>query len=99
LVGRGKQTELLSHVVVTVTNVIIRNVFTTLSHYPCVELGIQGIQIYKEEIQKTKNITNFAAQWITYSLPAPAIAQMKVRGGNALGIDVDGHLVRKCPYT
>jgi hypothetical protein len=76
-------------------NMFTRNVFTTITHYPSVDLGKRVIGIYKEEVQKVRNVTGLSAQWITYSIPATAVRNMKLRGGNALGIDVKGHLIRK----
>lgn len=57
------------------------------------ELTTRVIDIYKEQVQSVRNVTGIAPLWITYSIPATAIRNMKVRGGNALGIDVDGHLI------
>ncbi|KAI1776587.1 FAD-binding domain-containing protein [Hypoxylon cercidicola] len=70
-----------------------RNVFASLTHYPSIELGKQGIQIFKNNVQALGNATGVGAELITYSIPTQAVQNMKLRGGNALGIDVEGHLV------
>ncbi|KAI1439456.1 hypothetical protein F5Y02DRAFT_405736 [Annulohypoxylon stygium] len=69
-----------------------RNLFASLTHYPSVELGKQGLAIMKR-LTESGNLTSLSPQLITYAIP-PATMQMgKVRGGNALGLDVEGHLV------
>jgi hypothetical protein len=78
-------------------NAIYRNIFASLTHYPSVELGKQTIGIFKNNIQLLGNQTTIRPELITYSIPAVAIEKMKLRGGNALGIDVKGHLVGKSP--
>ncbi|KFY98579.1 hypothetical protein V500_01599 [Pseudogymnoascus sp. VKM F-4518 (FW-2643)] len=70
-----------------------RNIFASLTHYPSVELGKQAIEIFKNNIQLLGNQTAVSPELITYSIPAKAIERMKLRGGNALGIDIEGHLV------
>ncbi|KAH6668220.1 hypothetical protein B0J14DRAFT_658137 [Halenospora varia] len=70
-----------------------RNIFASLTHYPSVELGKQTIGIFKNNVQLLGNRTAVRPELITYSIPAVAIGKMKLRGGNALGIDVEGHLV------
>lgn len=73
---------------------ICRNLFASLTHYPSVELGKQGLAIMKR-LTESGNLTSLSPQLITYAIP-PATMQMgKVRGGNALGLDVEGHLVSK----
>lgn len=66
-----------------------------MTHYPSVELGKQSIRIFKDNVQSLGNVTGVNPELITYSIPAAAIENMKARGGNALGIDVKGHLVSK----
>ncbi|KAI1247925.1 hypothetical protein MGN70_010173 [Eutypa lata] len=69
-----------------------RNVFATLTHYPSVELGKKGIEILKRNIERG-NLTSLSPQLITYSIPAATMEKSKARGGNALGLSVEGHLV------
>ncbi|PVH69200.1 FAD-binding domain-containing protein [Cadophora sp. DSE1049] len=70
-----------------------RNIFASLTHYPSVALGKQALGIFKDSIESLGNQTTISPQLITYSIPAVAIEGMRLRGGNALGIDVKGHLV------
>ncbi|KAI0426295.1 FAD-binding domain-containing protein [Xylaria sp. FL1042] len=72
---------------------LTRNVFTTLTHYPSQELSNRAIEIYKEEVQAVRNVSGITAQLITYTIPATAIRNMGLRGGNALGIKAPGHLL------
>ncbi|KAJ9137760.1 FAD binding domain-containing protein [Pleurostoma richardsiae] len=69
-----------------------RNVFASLTHYPSVELGKKGLAILKRNVVAA-NLTSLNPQLITYSIPAATMEMSKVRGGNALGLDVEGHLV------
>jgi hypothetical protein len=66
-----------------------------LTHYPSVELGKKGIEILKRNVERD-NLTSLNPQLITYSIPATTMKKSKARGGNALGLDVEGHLIRKC---
>ncbi|ETS77927.1 hypothetical protein PFICI_09989 [Pestalotiopsis fici W106-1] len=72
---------------------VTRNVFATITHFPSLELTNRALAIYQAGVQPVKNVTSLNARWITYSIPAAAIQAMKLRGGNALGIDVEGHLL------
>ncbi|KAF7557001.1 hypothetical protein G7Z17_g1000 [Cylindrodendrum hubeiense] len=71
---------------------ITRNLFTTLTHYPSVKLGRKGLEILKSKVEEG-NLTSLNPQIITYSIPAATMEMSKARGGNALGLDVKGHLV------
>ncbi|KAI1454351.1 hypothetical protein F4805DRAFT_323519 [Annulohypoxylon moriforme] len=71
---------------------ITRNVFATLTHYPSLELGKKGIEILKTNVEKG-NLTGLSPQLITYSIPAMTVEKSKARGGNALGLTADGHLI------
>ncbi|PQE09675.1 FAD linked oxidase N-terminal protein [Rutstroemia sp. NJR-2017a BBW] len=75
---------------------VSRNLFASLTHYPSVELGKQGIEILKRTVQM-RNLTSLNPQLITYSIPAATMKMSKARGGNALGLDVEGHLVSTSP--
>lgn len=80
------------------TLISCRNLFYSITHFPSTELTKQGMEIYKEEFESVKSISGFGSPWISYSIPAPEIQNIKVRGGNALGIDVDGYLISKCNF-
>ncbi|KAI0099095.1 FAD-binding domain-containing protein [Nemania sp. FL0031] len=69
-----------------------RNVFASVTHYPSLELSKKVTEIFKTE-WRTGNLMDVSPELITYSIPAGAIQRMKLRGGNALGLDVGGHLV------
>ncbi|KAL5597131.1 hypothetical protein FOBRF1_010924 [Fusarium oxysporum] len=71
---------------------ITRNVFTTLTHYPSIDLSKKGHAILKGLVEG-RNLTSLNPQLITYSIPAATMAMSKARGGNALGLDVEGHLI------
>ncbi|KAH7160434.1 hypothetical protein B0J13DRAFT_617198 [Dactylonectria estremocensis] len=71
---------------------VTRNLFTTLTHYPSVELGKKGLEILKSKVEGA-NLTSLNPQLITYSIPAATMEMSKARGGNALGLEVEGHLV------
>ncbi|KAH7256123.1 hypothetical protein BKA59DRAFT_521355 [Fusarium tricinctum] len=71
---------------------VTRNVFATLTHYPSVELGNKGLRILKELVEG-RNLTGLNPQLITYSIPAAVMKLSKVRGGNALGLNAEGHLI------
>ncbi|KAJ8071879.1 hypothetical protein OCU04_002187 [Sclerotinia nivalis] len=70
-----------------------RAIFASLTNYPSVELGKRAIALLKEEMQLLGNSTDIFSTMITYSIPTTAIERMKSRGGNALGIDAEGHLI------
>lgn len=50
-------------------------------------------------MQLLGNSTGISSTLITYSIPTTAIKRMKSRGGNALGIDVEGHLISRSSET
>jgi hypothetical protein len=59
-----------------------------------VELGNKGLRILKELVEG-RNLTGLNPQLITYSIPAAVMKLSKVRGGNALGLNAEGHLISK----
>ncbi|KAH0429564.1 FAD binding domain-containing protein [Colletotrichum camelliae] len=72
---------------------VTRNLFTSLTHYPSLELSQQGLAIMKK-LTETRNLTSLNPQLITYSIPAAMMKNSKARGGNALGLEgVSGHLI------
>ncbi|GME33568.1 putative FAD binding domain protein [Neofusicoccum parvum] len=64
-----------------------RHLFGTISILPSRALLTQGIQIFREEVAAIKTVEGLAPNFISYSIQRNAIAAMKQRGGNALGID------------
>lgn len=54
----------------------------------------KGLEIFKEEVEAIKNVSGLVPNFITYPIQQNAIAAMKQRGGNALGIDQDTPLFR-----
>ncbi|GFF24208.1 hypothetical protein IFM58399_00576 [Aspergillus lentulus] len=70
-----------------------RYLFNTITHYPSPVLSKRAFHILRQEVQSVANITGFSANLISYSIPARAVSRMKERGGNALGINVKGHLI------
>ncbi|KAK2604022.1 hypothetical protein N8I77_006983 [Diaporthe amygdali] len=71
-----------------------RNVFASLTHYPSIVLSKEGIAILKEMTEKG-NLTGLNPQLISYSIPTATMEMSRTRGGNALGLDVEGHLIKK----
>ncbi|KAF3018999.1 hypothetical protein E8E14_012878 [Neopestalotiopsis sp. 37M] len=65
----------------------IRHWFGTVSIRPSRELMSQAISIFEEEVQKIQTVAGLSANFVCYTLHPNAINTMKVRGGNALGID------------
>lgn len=57
-------------------------------------MGKKGLEILKSKVEGA-NLTSLNPQLITYSIPAATMKMSKARGGNALGLDVKGHLVSK----
>lgn len=68
--------------------------FTTLTHHPSIDLGKKGLGILKGLVEG-RNLTSLSPQLITYSIPAATMEMSKARGGNALGLDAEGHLISK----
>ncbi|KAL1622792.1 hypothetical protein SLS54_004812 [Diplodia seriata] len=64
-----------------------RHLFRTLSVLPSRELLTQCLAIFREEVDAIKTVAGLAPNFITYPLQANAIAAMKQRGGNALGVE------------
>lgn len=58
------------------------------------ELGSEGLRIMKELVEG-RNLTGLNPLLITYSIPAAVMELSKVRGGNALGLNAEGHLISK----
>lgn len=71
-----------------------RHDFATLTVAPSRPLLSRGLEIFQEEVKAIKNVTGLVPNFICYPIQSTAIAAMKQRGGNALGIDSDGPLFR-----
>jgi hypothetical protein len=54
----------------------------------------QALEIFQEEVKVVKNIPGLVPNFICYPIQRNAIAAMRQRGGNALGIDRDEPLFR-----
>ncbi|EYE99687.1 FAD-binding oxidoreductase [Aspergillus ruber CBS 135680] len=68
---------------------ITRNLFATLSISPSRSLLSQGLQIFQQEVEALRTVSGLVPNFICYPLQSNAIAAMKQRGGNALGIERD----------
>ncbi|KAJ5669171.1 FAD-binding domain-containing protein [Penicillium macrosclerotiorum] len=66
-----------------------RHLFATLSVAPSRALLSHGLKIFQEEVEAIKKVPGLVPNFICYPLQKNAIAAMKRRGGNALGIDRD----------
>ncbi|GIJ89551.1 hypothetical protein Asppvi_008493 [Aspergillus pseudoviridinutans] len=66
-----------------------RNWFATLTVSPSRSLLSQALQIFSHEVEAIKSVPDLVPNFICYPLQRNAIAAMKHRGGNALGIERD----------
>ncbi|GME65538.1 Fad binding domain-containing protein [Neofusicoccum parvum] len=64
-----------------------RHLFTTLTYTPSAALDARILAIFDEELQSIKTATGFAPSVVTQPLHANAIKAMRLRGGNALGVE------------
>ncbi|KAJ5655905.1 FAD-binding domain-containing protein [Penicillium longicatenatum] len=64
-----------------------RHLFATLTVAPSRPLLSQGLKIFQEEVEAIKYLLGLVLNFIFYPIQRNAIAAMKQRGGNALGID------------
>lgn len=65
------------------------NLFATLTVSPSRSLLSQGLRIFRQEVEAIKNVNGLSTNFICYPIQRNAIAAMKRRGGNALGIDLE----------
>jgi hypothetical protein len=72
-----------------------RNQYSTLSFFPSKDLETDIINIFKEETQTVKSVNGIVPIMIFQPLGVNALAGMKERGGNAIGLDIDGPLTSK----
>lgn len=63
------------------------HLFTTLTYTPSAALDARILAIFDEELQSVKTATGFAPSVVTQPLHANAIKAMRLRGGNALGVE------------
>ncbi|KAF4258360.1 hypothetical protein KXW98_004367 [Aspergillus fumigatus] len=66
-----------------------KNLFATLSVSPSRPLLSAALQIFQQEVESIKTVRGLVPNFICYPLQRNALAAMKQRGGNALGIDRD----------
>lgn len=66
-----------------------RNLFATLTVAPSRPLLSQGLEIFRQEVEAIKAVPGIMTNFISYPMQRTAIAAMKQRGGNALGIDLE----------
>ncbi|KAL3431571.1 hypothetical protein BDV09DRAFT_206526 [Aspergillus tetrazonus] len=70
-----------------------RHLFATLTVSPSRLLLCEAIRVFEEEVQAIKSVDGLVPNLVSYAVPRNAIAAMKQRGGNALGIEGDGPLL------
>ncbi|KAL3452687.1 hypothetical protein BJX65DRAFT_292700 [Aspergillus insuetus] len=70
-----------------------RHLFATLSVSPSRALFSEALTIFEEEVRATRSVDGLVPNLVSYAVPRNAIAAMKQRGGNALGIEEDGPLL------
>lgn len=68
------------------------NIYSTLSYFPSIELNKKIVAIFQEEAGAVKKVEGIIPAAVIQPLYKNAIRLMKKRGGNALGIDVEGPL-------
>ncbi|RDW67425.1 FAD-binding oxidoreductase [Aspergillus mulundensis] len=68
---------------------ITRHLFATLTITPSRPLLTTALQIFSEEVLPITSVPGLIPNLVTYALPRNALAAMKARGGNALGIESD----------
>ncbi|KAJ5504756.1 FAD linked oxidase N-terminal [Penicillium fimorum] len=66
-----------------------RNLFATLTVSPSRSLLSRALQIFQQEVESIKSVPGLDTNLISYPIQRNAIAAMKNRGGNALGIDLE----------
>ncbi|KAL4871583.1 hypothetical protein BDV12DRAFT_206282 [Aspergillus spectabilis] len=64
-----------------------RHLFATLTVSPSRALLSRAISIFQEEVQSIKSVDGLVPNLVSYAVSRNAIAAMKKRGGNALGIE------------
>lgn len=84
--------QLLVTVIIKVLTRLARNLFQTISVLPSRPLLSEALAIFREEIRAIQTVEGLTPNFICYPLHSNAIAEMKQRGGNALGIDQEGPL-------
>ncbi|KAI9035692.1 FAD-binding oxidoreductase [Aspergillus affinis] len=66
-----------------------RHLFATLTVAPSRSFLSQGLRVFEQEVEAIKTVAGLIPNFICYPLQRNALAAMKQRGGNALGIDQD----------
>ncbi|RAK96474.1 FAD-binding oxidoreductase [Aspergillus ibericus CBS 121593] len=72
---------------------VTRHLFATLTVSPSRPLLSQAVNIFEEEVRAISAVEGLVPNLVSYALSRNAIAAMKQRGGNALGIQADGPLL------
>ncbi|KXH33415.1 FAD binding domain-containing protein [Colletotrichum nymphaeae SA-01] len=71
----------------------LRRVYASITFRPSLVLHKQLINIYSEEVVGVKTTPGLSSSLVVQALHKNAIDAMKVRGGNALGVEADGPLM------
>ncbi|KAK1676120.1 hypothetical protein BDP55DRAFT_121273 [Colletotrichum godetiae] len=71
----------------------LRRIYASITFRPSCVLHKQLINIYTEEFTGVKNTPGISSSLVVQALHKNAIDAMKVRGGNALGVESDGPLM------
>ncbi|UQC79449.1 FAD binding domain-containing protein [Colletotrichum lupini] len=71
----------------------LRRVYASITFRPSRVLHKQLIKIYSEEVVGVKTTPGLSSSLVVQALHKNAIDAMKVRGGNALGVESDGPLM------
>ncbi|KAL4816662.1 FAD binding domain protein [Aspergillus spinulosporus] len=69
-----------------------RHLFATITVSPSRLLLSQALNIFEEEVRAIRSVEGLVPNLVSYAISRNAIAAMKQRGGNTLGIQSDGPL-------
>lgn len=70
--------------------------YATITFHPSRTLHKQILDIFSQEVELIKQTPGFTASVVVSALHINAIKAMKVRGGNALGVESDESLDSRC---
>jgi hypothetical protein len=70
-----------------------RNIYSTLTYHPSLELTKKIVEIFQEEVVAVKDVEGVGPNVVIQPLYQNAITSFKKRGGNSLGFDVEGPLI------
>ena len=71
---------------------MVSNIYSTLTYFPSLELNKKIVAIFQEEAEMIKSVEDVLPAVFMQPLYKNAIKLMKKRGGNALGLDIEGPL-------